>query len=272
MFGHVVANTEILSEDEKNIYKSHYCGLCRALRCRHGRAARFALAYDMNFLVLLLSSLYEPESSRGEERCALHPLKAHAFAVSEITDYAADMNLCLAYLNQLDDWRDDRKLTALLFVLRFGRKYRALAREYPRQCAAMKNGIRELSKLEASRTCDPDAGARIFGAIMGEVFVMREDRWSDVLRDMAFWLGSFIYVMDAVTDLDRDTKRRRFNPLADLKRQGKDETFHREILTMLIGNCTMEFEKLPLVEHVSILRNVLYSGVWSKFPGGPVPS
>ena len=33
----------------------------------------------------------------------------------------------------------------------------------------------------------------------------------------------------------------------------------------MIGECTDAFERLPLVENVEILRNILYSGVWVRF-------
>ena len=61
MFGFVVANQEALEPDRLRRYRAFYCGLCRALGSRYGLAARCALTYDMTFLVMLLSSLYEPE-------------------------------------------------------------------------------------------------------------------------------------------------------------------------------------------------------------------
>ena len=33
----------------------------------------------------------------------------------------------------------------------------------------------------------------------------------------------------------------------------------------MIGECTDAFERLPLVENVEILRNILYSGVWVRY-------
>jgi len=38
--------------------------------------------------------------------------------------------------------------------------------------------------------------------------------------------------------------------------------------TMLIGECALNFEKLPLIEDIDIMRNILYSGVWTKFQFG----
>ena len=38
-----------------------------------------------------------------------------------------------------------------------------------------------------------------------------------------------------------------------------------QILTMEIAECAMEFEKLPIVQDAGIIRNVLYSGVWTVY-------
>ncbi|HHY39865.1 MAG TPA: hypothetical protein GX502_01290, partial [Syntrophaceticus sp.] len=50
MFGYVVANMEKLTDEEKQHYRSFYCGLCRTLGNRHGRISRITLNYDMAFL------------------------------------------------------------------------------------------------------------------------------------------------------------------------------------------------------------------------------
>lgn len=265
MFGYVHANTEDLSPEEHERYRSAYCGLCRTLQKRHGALGRLTLSYDMAFLVLLLHSLYEPELREGEERCLVHPLSRHRFCSSKITDYAADMNVALAYLNLLDNWKDDRSLPSLVLAWLLRPKYRRVKARYPRQCNAMEDCLKKLSTLEASGVPDPDGGAKLFGTLMAELFVLEEDRWSALLRSMALSLGGFIYLCDAVVDLPRDLKKRRYNPLSALAAAGRDDEYFKEILTIFIGNCTMDFEKLPLVEDLSILRNILYSGVWAKY-------
>jgi hypothetical protein len=42
-------------------YQAYYCGLCRTLKERYGDLGRLTLSNDMTFLLILLSSLYEPE-------------------------------------------------------------------------------------------------------------------------------------------------------------------------------------------------------------------
>jgi len=113
MFGYLIAAADVLEENQKQRYKACYCGLCRSLEKCYGQAARLTLNYDVSFLVLLLSSLYEPEESRDSRRCLRHPLEAQHFVTSEISDYAAGMNVALAYLKCLDNWHDDKKLSAL---------------------------------------------------------------------------------------------------------------------------------------------------------------
>ena len=38
-----------------------------------------------------------------------------------------------------------------------------------------------------------------------------------------------------------------------------------EVLLMMMAECSKAFERLPIVENTQILRNILYSGVWSKY-------
>ena len=107
MFGYVVARKEGLNEEEYARYRALYCGLCRDLGERCGQMARLCVNYDMVFLILVLSSLYEPEETAGSARCAAHPARARDFVRSEVTAYAADMNVALMYHKLRDDWADE---------------------------------------------------------------------------------------------------------------------------------------------------------------------
>ena len=47
----------------------------------------------------------------------------------------------------------------------------------------------------------------------------------------------------------------------------KKSDFDREceiILNMMAAQCAAEFEKLPLIDNVEILRNIVYSGIWQQ--------
>ncbi len=255
-----------MTEDQIGRYKACYCGLCRALKSRRGSLSRMTLTYDITFLILLLSSMYEPEEQKGTERCMMHPMKTHDYWQNEVTDYAADMNLALAYLNFLDDWKDEKKLLKLAEAGLFREEYFYVRQKYPEKCAFIEDRLTELSEIEKENAADPDAGAKCFGRIMGEVFSYKADVfWGNKLREFGEALGQFIYIMDAVVDLAEDLAAGNYNPMAGLVSAGRTEDDLRYILTMLIGECAGHFERLPLVRDVDIMRNILYSGVWLRY-------
>ena len=43
------------------------------------------------------------------------------------------------------------------------------------------------------------------------------------------------------------------------------ETFAKLLLTSMMSECAKSFERLPILVHADILRNILYSGVWSRY-------
>ena len=59
MFGYVNINRNELSDENKKIYQGYYCGLCQKLKEVSGRKGQMLLNYDMTFLVVLLTGLYE---------------------------------------------------------------------------------------------------------------------------------------------------------------------------------------------------------------------
>jgi len=125
--------------------------------------------------------------------------------------------------------------------------------------------MRELSVQEKKQNRDIDLMAGIFGEMMSEIFAYRKDEWEDELRNIGSYLGKFIYLMDAYEDLEEDRKKERYNPFAGRCENPDFEEEVRTILTMMMAGCSREFEKLPIIENVEILRNILYSGVWSRY-------
>ncbi|NLC73439.1 MAG: hypothetical protein GX684_06705 [Ruminococcaceae bacterium] len=265
MFGYITANKELLTKDQAAEYKSVYCGLCRALRQNHSAISGLTITYDMAFLVLVLSSMYEPETQAGLERCIPHPIKKHEWVSNEITDYAAAMNIALAYLKLLDDRKDEGKLRSSAFAFALFEEYNKVKASFPEKISFFEKCIIELSALEKSKSEDPDAAAACFGRLMGELFVYKKDEiWEDKLRDLGFSLGVFIYMMDAVIDLETDKENNNYNPLLLIRDdKSKEELF--EILKMLMSDVSAKYEYLPLVKYSDILNNILYSGVWLKY-------
>ena len=262
MFGYVRPNLADLSPEDQQRYRAHYCGLCHAIGERHGQLARMALTFDLSYLTIFLASLYEPEESSGQGKCMPHPVRAHGWTRSAVTDYAADMTIALTYHKCLDDWQDDRSLPAKSCAAHLKKRYEQVKRQWPRQCGAIEKSLHDLSAVEKNRDPSPDAAARCFGELMAELFVMQEDYWCNALRVFGYSLGRYIYMLDAVCDHDKDLKKGGYNPVVLMEKQPEDM---RSTLEMLLGDASAAFERLPLVQDEEILRNILYSGVWQGY-------
>ena len=78
-------------------------------------------------------------------------------------------------------------------------------------------------------------------------------------------LGRFIYLMDAYDDLPRDLKKGSYNPLKPIADTPDYEDRCLDALTMHIAECTEVFEMLPILRDAGLMRNILYSGVWTKY-------
>ncbi len=267
MFGYINVNSKELSDEDKKIYQSYYCGLCQRLRTGCGKKGQMLLNYDMTFLIVLLTGLYEPQEESGDFTCVLHPAKKRTFRMNEISDYAAAMNVVLAYQNMMDDWKDERSLPMKTMAGMIRKNYDEIAARYPRQVQAVETYIEELHKCEKRKEDNIDLVAGLTGTMLGELFDWKQDEWSSELKTLGFYMGKFVYLMDAYEDLEKDEKKNAYNPLLKLKKQnGNDyECLCRLMLTSIMSECAKSFERLPILLHADIIRNVLYSGVWSKY-------
>ena len=265
MFGYVVMNKPEIRFKDFDLYRSFYCGLCRELREKYGISGQITLTYDMTFVVVLLSALYEPPTQKGTTRCVLHPVCRQPVRKNAATEYGADMNVLLTYYKCMDDWEDEKKFAALGYGKILQRKNNRLSRRYPEKAEKIRKLLEKLSQMEKAGETDIDKMSGCFGQIMEEIFVWKKDVWEDSLRRMGFYLGKFIYILDAYDDVEKDVKNGNYNPFAEKYiMKGFDEQV-RQLLIMMMAQTCREFEKLPIIKYTDILRNILYSGVWCRF-------
>lgn len=262
MYGYISCSRDSLNAEEQERYQEIYCGLCRKLGREYGQLGRLSLSYDMTFLILFLSSLYEPEEKREPFRCGLHPRREKMTAENKFTGYAADMTIVLAYYKCLDDWKDENKRLKKMYASGIKGAFQRVREKYPRQCRVITEGIQRLDEIERTSVRNPDAAVNCSGRMLSELFVTEEDFWSGSLRDFGFELGKFIYLMDAAMDYDSDRRKHSYNPLICAGMRPEDM---KELLAMSMGNVTQIFEQLPLVQDVHLLRNILYGGVWQQY-------
>ena len=195
----------------------------------------------------------------------VHPFERHPARRNIFTEYAADMNVLFTCYKCSDDWEDEHKLWKLVYGKLLEGRSGKMKQEYREKVRKISLFMQEFSKAEESGSADIDTLSGLFGRVMAEIVAVREDEWAESLRRMGFFLGKFIYLLDAYEDVEDDIKKGTFNPL---KKKYECPDFEEEcktILMMMMSECCREFETLPILENAEILRNILYSGVWCRY-------
>jgi len=266
MFGYVVINKPELKFKEYDVYHAYYCGLCRTLKNQYGYKGQISLNYDLTFIAMILTQLYEVQTKEEISRCVMHPLHKYLKYDNDCIDYAAKMTIVLTYLKCEDDWLDEKKITRQVYKKMLSKHYQQIKKEYPEAISKIERALECIHNYENENCYQLDDVAKCFGEVMGLICSSyRDDVWQDDLYEMGFYLGKFIYFMDAYDDIEEDLKKGRYNPFKELYQQDSFEEKSYMILEMMISRATNAFECLPIIENVEIMRNILYSGVWTKY-------
>ena len=265
MFGYVLINPEGLTKEEQSRYRQIYCGVCQDLYAATGARGRLTLTYDAAFLALVLNALYEPEEAGERFVCGPHPLRRRYASRGSMTAYAADINLILSYYSCLDGWKDDNSLIKKKAASMLKPAFEAASARVPEKAAVIQTELEALSRLEEARTTDIDAAAGCFGRLLGSVFAVEHDIWAASLNKMGDALGRFIYILDAWRDLKSDRRKGSFNPLLSIQDEKDYEDRVYAMLKTEMALCAQAFETLPIVKDIHLIRNVLYSGVWTRY-------
>ncbi|MFR3389818.1 MAG: DUF5685 family protein [[Clostridium] scindens] len=81
--------------------------------------------------------------------------------------------------------------------------------------------------------------AGLFGNIMAEIFAWQPDEWEASLRKIGFFLGKFIYLMDAYEDVEKDIASGSYNPLKEAFANDSDFAGNcRGLLTLMMAECS----------------------------------
>ena len=265
MLGVMTVRKDEMKFREFDRYRGYYCGLCRAIGRRCGSVCRLALSFEMTFLALLLTSLYEPETKEEMRRCPLHPLSKRLTLSNEAIDYCADLSALVSYYDLRDGWEDERRADRLAESALLKKAARRAGERLPRQKEAVERYVKALHEIEQRNDQNLDAAANLTGAMLAELYVMREDVYARDLRELGYYLGKFIYLCDCYEDIERDIKKKNYNPLIA---RSTNETFAadcEQMLSDMTARAALAFERLPLLDDAEIMRNVLYSGIWQRF-------
>lgn len=268
MFGYVKPYNPELRVRELEEYKAVYCGLCKQLGRSFGVFARFTLSYDFAFLAMLKTAL-DSEICPETERCACiaHPFcKRIRVRENAAMQMAARAAMISVYYKLLDDREDEgffRRIGAALllpFAKRARRKALAFADGAAADEAAAKMSAAQ-GQLEAEKCQIPDAAAEptanFLAAVLKNCAATAEQ--AAVLERFGYLLGRYVYLCDALDDLEDDRRRGRYNPF--LYAGGEAAIAAKNALFLTTAELSDDFDLLELHRYEGILENIIRIGL-----------
>ena len=312
MLGYVKIDKGELKVREYEVYTGYYCGVCKSIGRRYGQLPRMVLSYDAAFLAILLASLSDESDTPVQEHCIAHPvIKKKTVIRNRAIDYAGDVMLILAWYKLADDATDEGKAYAKPVMLMMKRIFRRLNSLYPELCSSVKCHLSALSALEREKCASIDMAAEAFSKIMEDIFTeglqavygseppqheppgdrgdpcisgMQDEPCGfaspgndtrELLARAGYHLGKWVYMIDAVDDIEENIESGAYNPLLfrfkfDAANETADEfrariepdlRFHLYHYLAMLSRCT---DSLDIRKNAGIIENVIYFGLNRK--------
>lgn len=271
MFGYIRPLSSELKVREFEQFKACYCGFCHYLGQEYGPFAKFILNYDFVFMAMLLWRT-DVKCKIDRKRCIASPCRKKCVCISGSEfDASAGLSLILTYWKLKDSVHDEGLIKKAL--ARFGMiflrgaykkassRYQSFAQNVKTQIAAL-NGFEEQRERSIDKTAD--AFANLLSCIADTV--CDRDR-SRTLKQLFYHVGRWIYIVDAVDDLQSDVKSGSYNPIAARfnltgDRLSDDDKKNIDITLSHSENIAISaFGLLKVGPWNEIIKNILYLGM-----------
>ncbi|MBR0366465.1 MAG: hypothetical protein IJH94_06675 [Clostridia bacterium] len=266
MFGYVAVGKGQMTDDEYEVFRAYYCGLCLAMGKAASQVSRLGLSYDIAFLALVLSSVCDAEPCCDSGRCVAHPIKSHGYVKYDpVMEYSASVGVILSYAKLADDLYDDRSIKAALGILALRRGAKKAQARYPDIYDEIKQRLDSLSRLESDGCAVIDEVAEEFARITELLFapgIITDGNTKRALRWLGYNLGRWIYIIDAYNDYEEDLKRNRYNPF--IAAGGIDGELAELSLTLTLSNIASAFELIPFKRNRDIIGKIVYISLKQK--------
>ena len=232
---------------------------------------RINTTYDMTFLNILAHAVTDVEIEMKMGKCVLNMVQKKLIAQNDkLTEKIVDIGTILAHYKCVDDILDDKSLSKRFIdkaVIK--RHYKKARKNYPELDKYISDKYLELAEAEKAKCSSIDRISHHFGEIMVRIGqTVFEDKYTPELSNLLYNLGKWVYLADAIDDIDEDFKKKKYNVfLIDYEYKDK-ATFleeKKDTLEFVMMSCyntiCNDFDKIEVKKYEGILTNILWYGM-----------
>ncbi len=271
LFGYIKPYRPELKIREAEEYRSIYCGLCKELGKSYGIFAKMTLSYDFAFMAMLFMSLDEEICPSFEKcRCIAHPLKKQCRCEqNRAVSLSATAAMILIYYKLKDNLEDKGffKKIGSAFLMPFAKAVRKKALSSGEEAViidkAAQNMMEAQAALEKANCERVDEAAEPTAKFLEKIITLGGKKADErVLRRFGYLLGRYIYLCDAIDDLDDDRKKGNYNPFIYGSENALSDA--KAAVFVTIAELSDDLELLPLDRYREIVENIVCIGLKSE--------
>lgn len=268
MFGYIKPVRSELKVREAEEYRAVYCGLCNELGKSFGLFAKMTLSYDFAFMAMLFMSLDSNTCPSYENcRCIAHPIKKQCrCAENSSIELSAKAAMILIYYKLKDDIADRgflKKIRAMLLLpFASSARKKALATGFDAEKidAAAKTMMEKQKLIEEKKSPISDEAAEPTAEFLSEIMLLSKNTADKrVLARFGYLLGRYIYLCDALDDLEDDIEKGNYNPFIFGGESAVENA--KSVLFMTTAELSDDLELLKLDKYKEIVENIVCLGL-----------
>lgn len=278
MFGYVRPDMKELKVKEAELYKATYCGLCETISKRYPLFIRLSLSYDFVLFILLRILLEKEEVSFAKKRCIAHPLrKKPMMKTNKTLSLASDAGVIMLYYDCKDKMHDRdgiKSFIARLYYPFVRQSYKkAIKDELAKKLSeSVFRLLKDLEEDEKNNICSVDQPAEKFGLILKNImeFGLDDEKNKKISGYIGLNVGKWIYISDALDDLEKDEKKQNFNPFLSVYRSSEEAKTHLESIRTALDRYAFEAKNALGLQNggdggiYNILDNIFTYGMISQ--------
>lgn len=271
MFGYIRPDLPYLYLKDDKLYKSMYCGLCLGIKKSCSQLSRASLTYDVAFLSCVAHNIMNIDVKISQKRCIAHPIKSRPMAeVDELTEKLAGINVLLTYYKIQDDIIDSGKgRFKRAFVSKGYKRVKKSLVEIDKIICDSYNDLRKCEKNNDSvldRVCEP------FSNMLKQISkLVLQDYNTSETENLFYFIGKWIYLIDALDDYDKDIEKNCYNPFrASFNKNSCVELLLSSgaeissIFNDIMINIKENFANIKFYFNKDLISNILLRGIPAK--------
>lgn len=273
MFGYLKPCKPYLLVKDYELYKSVYCGLCKKLSEEYGAMAKMVLSYDCTCYALLAMGLNGRCEGVQKKHCTCNPMKSCLYCLggNDELSLASAITVVTVYYKLEDDIKDSsfiKSIPSRLLKL-FASSWRKKSlKKYPEVDEIVSELNDNQARAEALKNPDIDQSAEPTAIMMKKLMLLlaKTDEEKAIFGEFGYFLGRWVYLMDAADDYDKDIKKKNFNPFVyelkdkQLTLQQRSE-YINSVLNLTASRVVSAFNLMQVKTFTAIAENLVTMGL-----------